>query len=60
MPFIGTLTSSDSKTYIHQMMHMSMRLKTTLNGVPDNERAVWWLEYRTGQLIDKLNAECSR
>jgi hypothetical protein len=57
-PLIGTLTAQDSRSYLQQMMHLSGRLKVTLNSLPDNKRAVWWLEYRTGELSDKFNSRC--
>jgi hypothetical protein len=59
-PLIGTSTGLDSRSYLNRMLHESERLRVAMNGMPDNRRAVWWLEYRTGQLIDKLNVGCGK
>jgi hypothetical protein len=60
VPLIGTLTTMDSRSYLNLMLSESRRLRIALNAMPDNRRALWWIQYRTGQLIDKLNAGCSK
>ncbi len=59
-PLIGTSTGLGSRSYLNHMLHESERLRVAMSGMPDNKRAVWWLEYRTGQLIDKLNEGCGK
>ena len=59
-PLIGASMGLDSRSYLNRMLHESERLRVALSGMPDNRRAVWWLEYRTGQLIDKFNAGCGK
>ncbi len=60
VPLIGTVTTPDSRSYLNLMLGESERLRVSLNGMPDNRRALWWLEYRTGQVIDKLNVGCTK
>lgn len=60
VPLIGTVTTPDSRSYLNAMLGESERLRVALNGMPDNRRALWWLEYRTSQLIDKLNVGCTK
>jgi hypothetical protein len=60
VPLIGTRATSDSRSYLNQMLLESERLRVSLNGMPDNRRALWWLEYRAGQVIDKLNVGCAK
>lgn len=60
VPLIGTITTPDSRSYLNLMLSESERLRVDLDGMPDNRRALWWLEYRTGQVIDKLNVGCAK
>ncbi len=60
VPLIGTVATPDGRSYLNQMLLESERLRVSLNGMPDNRRALWWLEYRTGQVIDKLNLGCAK
>jgi len=59
-PLIGASMGLDSRTYLNRMLQESERLRVAMSGMPDNRRALWWLGYRTGQLIDKLNAGCGQ
>jgi hypothetical protein len=60
VPLIGTVATSNSRSYLNQMLLESEQLRVSLNGMPDNRRALWWLEYRTSQMIDKLNVGCAK
>jgi hypothetical protein len=60
VPLIGTVATPDGRSYLSQMLLESERLRVSLNGMPDNRRALWWLEYRTRQVIDKLNLGCAK
>lgn len=60
VPLIGTAATPDSRSYLNQVLLASEWLRGSLNGMPDNRRALWWLEYRTGQVIEKLNLGCAK
>ncbi len=49
-PLIGTSSVTDKNSYITKMQTVSRNIRIGLNSMPDNTRALKWLDYRSKEL----------
>lgn len=50
LPLIGTSSVTDKNSYLTKMQTISRQIKVGLNALPDNKRALKWLDQRTKEL----------
>lgn len=56
LPLIGTGSTTDPASYLTKMMTIARQIRVGLNAMPDNSRALAYLQKRENDLIQQSNA----
>jgi hypothetical protein len=60
LPLIGLSGTPDSESYLTKMQTISRQVRVGLNGLPDNSRALAWLDKREGDLSKMKGSKGSK
>lgn len=55
LPLIGLSGTTDEQSYLTKMQTIGRQVRVGLNGMPDNSRALAWLDKREGQIQNRLD-----
>ena len=57
LPLIGLSGTTDEQSYLTKMQTIGRQVRVGLNAMPDNSRALGWLDKREDQIQKRLNGE---